>query len=89
LSYAEKIFALSKQWAKARDSRSAPRLAPRLFPALWFVMFAARLPSFNALVQLRRSASLNRWLATRKKHMPATQLISGAEGGMIGNARNI
>lgn len=66
MSYAEKIFALSKQWAKARDSRSAPRLAPRLFPALWFVMFAARLPSFNALVQLRRSASLNRWLATRK-----------------------
>lgn len=64
MSYAEKIFALSKQWAKARDSRSAPRLAPRLFPALWFVMFAARLPGFNALVQLRRSASLNRWLGT-------------------------
>lgn len=28
-------------------------------------MFAARLPSFNALVQLRRSPALNRWLGTR------------------------
>ena len=28
-------------------------------------MFAARLPSFNALVQLRLSKSLNRWLGTR------------------------
>jgi hypothetical protein len=36
-----------------------------LFPALWFVMFAARLPSFNALLQLRRSKSLTRWLGTR------------------------
>jgi len=36
-----------------------------LFPALWFVVFAARLPSFNALVQLRRFSALNRWLGTR------------------------
>ena len=49
----------------ARDSRSEPRLPTSLFPALWFVMFAARLPSFNALVQLHRSAALNRWLGTR------------------------
>lgn len=28
-------------------------------------MFAARLPSFNALLQLRRSPALNRWLGTR------------------------
>ena len=29
-------------------------------------MFAARLASFNALVQLRRSPALNRWLGTRR-----------------------
>lgn len=29
-------------------------------------MFSARLPSFNALMQLRRSKSLNRWLDTKK-----------------------
>lgn len=39
-------------------ARSGRRLAPRLFPALWFVMFAARLPGFNALVQLRRPQPL-------------------------------
>ena len=66
LRYSEKIFALGRQWARTRDARSEPRLAPSLFPSLWFVMFAARLPSFNALVQLRRSRSLNRWLGTRR-----------------------
>ena len=50
---------------KTRDARVNPRLPAPLFPALWFVMFAARLPSFNALVQLRRSKCLNRWLGTR------------------------
>ena len=66
LKYAVKVFALDKHWAKTRDSRSAPRIPAPVFPMLWFVMFAARLPSFNALRQLRRSKGLNRWLGTRK-----------------------
>jgi len=45
----------------------APAHAPPAgFPALWFLMFAARLPSFNALVQLRRSKHIARWLGTTK-----------------------
>ena len=43
-----------------------PRLPARIFPSLWFVMFVARLPSFNALMQLRCTKSLNRWLGTRR-----------------------
>lgn len=38
-------------------------------------MFAARLPSFNALVQLRRSPALNRWLGARSLPSAKEQAI--------------
>lgn len=44
-----------------------PLIPAQVFPMLWFLMFAARLPSFNALMQLcaRPRASI-RWLGTRR-----------------------
>lgn len=66
LNYAEKIFALRESWSKTHDSRPAPRFLPPVFPAAWFLMFAARLPSFNAFEQLRDSKCLQRWVGASK-----------------------
>jgi hypothetical protein len=49
-----------------RDARTNPRIAAPVFPALWFLMFAARRPSFNALVQLRASKAIARWLGVAR-----------------------
>jgi hypothetical protein len=51
-----------------------------LFPALWFVMFAARLPSFHALEQMRASRSLGRWLGVRGALPCADEMAIVSEG---------
>lgn len=45
-----------------RDSRTQGKIPTEVFPAVFFAMFACRLPSFNELEQQRRATSWKRWL---------------------------
>lgn len=45
-----------------RDSRPHPQIPTRVFPAVFFAMFACRIGSFNELEQHRGTPSWRRWL---------------------------
>lgn len=62
LKYSDKIFKLRQHFQKTSETRKFPVIPIAVYPATLYVMFSARICSFNELDQHRDNKSWKRWL---------------------------